>query len=264
MDDSLFSSLEFSRIRLLLGKKNLLKLQQSRIAIFGLGAVGSFALECLARCGIGYFKLVDFDEIRASNLNRHLFALHSTIGKSKTELSALRIKDINPNIIVETHQELFRSVFASQILDTPLDFVVDAIDSVNPKAGLIIEATKRNIPVITAMGAAAKLNPSRVRCSDISEVYGCHLCHHVRRRLRKAGIKNGITAVWSDEAAQEPLEPISEEMQENTFKQGRVRLPLPSVIFVPATVGIMVAHHVIASLLNLPASTLSPPPYGRK
>lgn len=239
-----------SRVWLFLGPEKLAKLQKARVAIFGLGAVGSFATEALARSGIGYLRLIDFDLVKHSNINRQLYALHSTLGKSKVELAKQRILDIAPQTTVETYSLLYSNKTIEPVLDGNLDFVIDAIDSVNPKFGLIQSAVQRKIPIVSAMGAACKFDPSQVRCSDISEVQGCRLCHHVRRRLHRAGIYKGVSVIWSPEPGRESSLQLPPEMEEITLQRGRPRIPLPSMIFVPAIVGLFAAHHVVKSFLE--------------
>lgn len=244
-------SANLSRIWLFLGSEKLAKLRNARVAVFGLGAVGSFATEALARSGIGYLRLVDFDVVKPSNINRQLYALHSTIGKSKIELAKQRVLDISPEIIVETHNMLYCSQNKEHMLDGHLDFIVDAIDSVNPKFGLIQCAVENKIPIVSAMGAACKFDPSQIRCTDISQVQGCNLCHHVRRRLHRVGIYSGVTVIWSAEPSIIQTRVLPDGMEEVTFERGRPRIPLPSMIFVPATIGILAAQHVVKSILEI-------------
>ncbi len=241
-----------ARLLLFLGKDNLLKLQRARVAVFGLGAVGSFAIEALARSGIGYLRLVDFDKVNPSNLNRQIFALRSSIDLPKIDLAKARIHDIHPETIVDTRCEFFCAETAERLLEGPLDYVIDAIDGVKPKTILIQEAVKRHIPIVSSMGAARKFDPSKVRCTDISEVYNCRLCMHVRRRLHRLGIYHGVTAIWSEEPGRLPVDDLSKYgiEEKNTFIRGNPRAPLPSMIFVPATVGIMAAFHVVQFLLQ--------------
>lgn len=226
------------------------------MAVFGLGAVGSFATEALVRSGIGYLRLIDFDEVKASNLNRQLFALRSTLGKNKADMAWERLKDIHPDTVVDARKIFFSEEIADSCLDNSLDYVIDAIDSVGPKVGLIHSAVVRKIPIVSAMGAAGRLYPDKVRCTDISETKECPLCRHVRKKLHRLGIHTGVTAVWSDEPFKEIDKEEQQEMQcaleeQETLKRGRVRTPLPSMIFVPATVGIYAAQHVVTSLLHI-------------
>ncbi len=248
----------WARLLLLLGEKRLNRLRCARVAIFGLGAVGSFATEALARSGIGYLRLIDFDEVKASNLNRQLFALRSTLGKAKADLAKDRVKDIHPSTIVDSQKIFFSEEIAESCLDGNLDYVIDAIDSIRPKVSLIRSAVNKKIPIVCAMGAAGRLFPGKVRCTDISETKDCPLCRHVRKKLHRYGIRSGVTAVWSDEPFKEISEEEKQEVQgifdeKETFRRGRVRSPLPSMVFVPATVGIYAAQHVVTSLLGLSA-----------
>lgn len=216
--------------------------------MIGLGAVGSFATEALARSGIGHLRLVDFDQVKPSNVNRQIHALSTTIGAFKVDLVAQRVRDINPQATVEPMREFFCAEKAEEILRGTLDYVVDAIDSVGPKALLLKEAVERKIPVITAMGAAYRMDPGKLRCTDISEVKGCPLCRHVRKKLHQAGIYHGVPTVWSEEAPL-PIDIANTTPAEDYYVRGRLRRPLPSMIFVPATAGIAIAHHIITSLL---------------
>jgi len=241
----------FSRLSMLVGDAGLEKLASARVGIFGLGAVGSFAAEALARSGIEHFRLVDFDSVRPSNLNRQLLALHSTMGKDKIDLAAGRITDINPLADIDARKAFFHVEEAEELLEG-LDFVVDAIDSLNPKVMLIAESVKRKIKVVSSMGAAGRLNPGLVRVTDISEVRGCPLSFLVRKRIHRLGIHEGVTAVWSEEKASIPALDDAEMQDENeseSYERGRKRRPLPSSIFGPAAFGLAAAHWVVSNIL---------------
>jgi len=241
----------FSRLRMLVGGSGLEKLASAHVGIFGLGAVGSFAAEALARSGIEHFRLVDFDSVRPSNINRQLLALHSTIGKDKIELASARIKDINPLATVDARKAFFHIEEAETLLEG-LDFVVDAIDSLNPKVTLIAESVKSKIKVVSAMGAAGRLNPALIRVTDISKVRGCPLSFLVRKRLHRLGVREGVTAVWSEEPPSIPSlseAEMSDEKESESYERGRKRHPLPSSIFGPASFGLAAAHWVVSNVL---------------
>jgi len=165
----------FNRTEQLIGKEALGKLKRARVAVFGLGAVGSYAVEALARAGVGYFRLVDCDCIRPSNINRQLYALESTLGKPKTEAARARVLDINPDCTVEALQVFAAKNTLAELLAGPLDAVVDAIDSVTPKVELIASAARFGIPVVSSMGAATRMDPGAIRLGDISETDVCPL-----------------------------------------------------------------------------------------
>jgi tRNA A37 threonylcarbamoyladenosine dehydratase len=243
----------FTRLSMLLGGEGMTKLASARVAVFGMGAVGSFATEALARCSVGYLRLVDFDEVKPSNINRQLYALNSTVGRQKVELAASRVQDINPGAVVDARKAFFHADTAHELLGDGLDFVIDAIDSLNPKVSLILESRQRDIPIVSAMGAARRMDPFSVRVTDISKVKGCPLSAIVRKRIHRHGIYTGVTAVWSTEPVIDLPEAgngdaSSEETE--TFKRGRVRKPLPSIVFGPAAFGLAAAHFVVTEILK--------------
>ena len=178
---------EFSRTKLLFGEENLGVFKKTRVAVIGLGGVGSYAVEVLARSGIGKLRLVDFDKITKSNINRQVIALHSTIGRLKTEVMAERIKDINPSIEVEIATDFCDENNREKLLKN-LDFVIDAIDSLGPKAGLMADLYHRKIPFISVLGAAGKIDPSLIELTDISKTKICPLARKVRKYLHRKDI----------------------------------------------------------------------------
>ena len=238
----------FARLALLVGEEGGARLAAARVAVFGVGAVGSFAIEALARSGVGYIRVVDFDEVREGNVNRQLLALRSTLGRSKATLAAQRIADINPAAVVDARQEFFAGPEAEELLAGDIDYVIDAIDSMNPKVSLICEARARNLPVVSSMGAAGRTDPTKVRVTDISEVVGCPLSKVVRKKLHRRGVRDGVAAVWTTERMHRlPERPPPEE---ELFERGRARAPLPSAVFVPAAFGMAAAYHVVRYLLE--------------
>lgn len=197
----------FSRTRRLLGQAALERLAASKVVVVGLGGVGSYVVEALARSGVGRFVLVDHDTVDITNVNRQVHALTSTVGRPKVEVERERVLDINPAAEVETHQVFFTSDAADEILGPGCSYVVDAIDAVEPKVMLIAEAARRGMPVISSMGAGNKLDPTKFVVADISETHTDPLARAVRRRLRRLGITSGIKVVFSTEP---PLKPMAD------------------------------------------------------
>jgi len=189
-----------SRTLLLLGEEKIKLLQKTRILIVGLGGVGAYAAEMLCRAGITKLTLVDGDVIDASNRNRQLLALHSTLGEYKTELMKKRCEDINPLSEIEIVSQYIKDEQIVKLLDDKnYHYVIDAIDTLSPKTFLIIESIKRNIPIVSSMGSGGKLDPSKIQVADISKTYQCPLAAALRKRLRKNGITKGVKAVFSTE-----------------------------------------------------------------
>ena len=189
-----------TRTEMLLGAEALERLRQCRVLIAGLGGVGAFAAEMLARAGVGKMVIVDHDCVSLTNRNRQLLALESTMGKHKTEVMEARLRDINPEIELDTIRLYIDEETAPTLLsDTPLDCVVDAIDTLSPKIALIRAAMEQGIPLVSSMGAGAKRNATMVRYADISQSFNCPLAFMLRKRLRKMGITKGFQAVFSVE-----------------------------------------------------------------
>jgi Dinucleotide-utilizing enzymes involved in molybdopterin and thiamine biosynthesis family 1 len=234
---------EFTRTELLIGKRGLISLSKVHILVFGIGGVGSYVVEALARSGVGTLTLVDNDEVMISNINRQLVALHSTIGKFKTEVAKERVKDINPNILVHTYQT-FYDAQTSRLFDfKEYDYVVDAIDTVTSKLLIIEQAKASKTPVISCMGTGNKLDPSRLEITDISKTSVCPLAKVMRLELRKRRIKK-VKVLYSKE---QPIKII----ETNTGTKGQGNTPtVGSVAYVPATAGLMIAGEVIKELIN--------------
>ncbi len=238
---------QFNRTELLFGKKAIEKFQQSRVAVMGLGGVGSYAAEALARSGIGHLLLVDFDEISLSNINRQLPALHNTIGEMKTEAMKKRILKINPKIKVDVHSDFCAYENRDELLKE-IDFVVDAIDSLGPKAGLLEDCYKKEIPVISSMGAASRFDPSKIKLVDISKSKICPLARKVRKYLHRRGIHKGIPVIYSYE---KPIPQFSHEAGSEddwVSGRGRKRGTLGSVVYMPAIMGMWAASYVLRKL----------------
>ena len=246
---------QFSRTELVIGKEGLEKLSNAKVAIFGLGGVGSFVLEGLVRAGVGNFVLIDDDRICLTNLNRQILATRKTVGQPKVEVAKQRILDINPDANVEIHQEFFMPE-TEGILDNSIDYIVDCIDTVTAKIELVVRADKLNIPIISCMGTGNKLDPTRFEVTDIYKTSVCPLAKVMRKELRSRGIKK-LKVVYSKE------EPVRlNETAENSCKHNcicppgikrkcTIRNQVPgSVSFVPSVAGLIIAGEVVKSILN--------------
>ncbi len=235
------------RTQMLLGEKGLERLQNSTVMIIGLGAVGGYTLEALARAGIGKLILVDFDTFDETNINRQILALTSTIGEKKTEVARRRVQEINPNCQIKTYDVFVNSETIKALLKEPVDFVVDAIDALNPKCCLIEELYNKKIPFISSMGAALKTNISCIKYGKLSSSKNCSLAKFIRKRLRKRGIDiSQINCVYSDEQIILPETALAEE--ENGENKSRARHILGSLPTVTAVFGLTIANQVILSL----------------
>ncbi len=224
---------------MLIGKEGVEKLKKARVAVFGVGGVGGYVVEALARSGVGALDLIDKDVVSASNINRQIIALHSTVGRRKTEVAAARVKDINPNIEVRCHNVFYLPENADDFDFSSYDYIVDAIDTVSGKIALIERAKVANIPVISSMGAGNKLNATAFEVSDILKTSVCPLARVMRRELKKRGIDH-VKVVYSKE---EPLP--SKETDEESGK------PIAgSIAFVPSVVGLIIAGEVIKDLIK--------------
>lgn len=229
------------REEMMFGEAAVGRLQNSHVAVFGIGGVGSYAVEALARAGIGALTLVDNDTVSVSNLNRQLCALRSTVGKSKSDVMAARVLDINPDCAVRSLPLLYNEENKAAFFDRPYDYIIDAIDLVSCKLSLIQNAMSRGIPIISAMGTGNKLDPTQFRIADIAETSGCHLARIMRRELKARGIFHH-TVLYSQEVPRKPLEL-------ETPPPGRRTVPA-SVSWVPSCAGLMLAGHVIQSLIK--------------
>ena len=227
-----------SRTALLLGEEGVNALKKARVAVFGIGGVGGFACEALARAGVGSLLLVDDDTVSESNLNRQLIALRSTIGQPKVSVMAARIADIDPSITVETRQCFFDETTAGSFDFSAFDYVIDAIDTVSAKVELICRAKAAGIPIVSCMGAGNKLDPTKFVVTDLAKTDTCPLARVLRQRLRKQGIAH-LQVVYSTEPPLTPLETIEDG--------GRRQLP-GSVSFVPSAAGLVAAGAVIRAL----------------
>lgn len=245
---------EFSRTEMVIGTENLNKLKNSTVAVFGIGGVGTFAVEGLVRSGVGKIILVDDDEICLTNINRQIHATRKTVGKPKVEVMKERIKEINPKVEVITFQELYNSESADRLLLDGYDYVIDAIDMVSAKLDLIERCTKRNIPVISSMGAGNKLNPTMLEVSDIHDTSVCPLARVMRKELRNRGIGK-VKVIYSKE------KPIKPKELEGSCKTDCIctnkdrtcveRRQIPgSTSFVPSVAGLIIASEVVKDIIG--------------
>lgn len=225
-----------ARTEMLLGEDGVRRLEDASVAVFGLGGVGSYVAEALARAGVGRLVLVDGDVVDATNINRQLVALHSTVGLPKAEVMAERVRDIHPACVVEAHPVFYLpggEDTAGEGLVDGCDYVADAIDTVTAKLSLIEECGRKGIPVISAMGCGNKLDPSRFRVADLADTRVCPLCRVMRRELRRRGVER-LRVVYSEEP---PIRP----------GEADCRTP-GSVSFVPGAAGLMMAGEIVRTL----------------
>jgi len=240
---------QFQRSSLIIGDEAIKMFREKKILIVGLGGVGGYAVEGLARAGFLNFTLVDFDTVSESNINRQIIALHSTIGKSKCQLFKERILDINPDCNVVAISEFLDQDLRGKLIDEA-DFIVDAIDSLGPKVGLLEDCYLKGKDMVSSMGAGNKLDPERIKIVDISKSQNCSLAKRVRKYLRKRGIYKGIPVVFSDEL------PITDYLKDGRGQsaeestRGRNRTLVGSISYYPAIMGMMLASYVIRFYLN--------------
>ncbi len=242
---------QFARTQQLLGKTAMEKIKRARVAVFGLGAVGSFAAEALARTGVGNMHLIDFDRVDATNINRQIYALHSTVGKEKAALAQQRIQDINPDCSLKIDSSFVNAGSLENLLDPDTDIVVDAIDGLNSKVNLIAAAVKMQIRVVSSMGAGGRTDISMIRTGDISETCVCPLARVVRRRLHRRGIYKGITTVYSIEKPLNKTRFDPEDFSDPLSGHGRPRPPIGTVPWVPGVFGLALAEQAVRIILEL-------------
>ena len=243
------------RTRMLLGDAALDKLRRSRVAVFGLGGVGAYAVEALARSGLGALELIDNDTLAESNLNRQLLALHSTLGQPKTEAAARRVRDIDPTIEVRCRRCFYLPETAGDFDFTTYDYVIDAIDTVTGKIQLVLQAREAGTPIISAMGTGNKLDPAALRVADISETRVCPLARVMRKELRRRGVEH-LKVVYSRE---EPITPKFQPVPgqsaslppEDPEAYGNNRRSVPgSSPFVPPAAGLIIASAVTRDIIR--------------
>ncbi|MGA9163268.1 MAG: tRNA threonylcarbamoyladenosine dehydratase [Thiobacillus sp.] len=234
---------QFERTRILLDASEQARLAQAHVLVAGLGGVGSYCAEALARAGVGRLTIIDHDVVAISNINRQLPALLSTVGQSKAELMATRIRDINPACELSVIREFLVPETVADIVPADVDYVIDCIDSLNCKVALVATSFERGLKVASSMGAGNKLDPTRIRIADISKTEMCPLASVMRKRLRKRGIPKGVLTVFSDEAGRAPLPPQPVE------GRGRARAVNGTISYMPPLFGLMLAGAVVQRLL---------------
>ncbi len=240
----------FIRTRMLVGDEPLERLARAKVAVFGVGGVGGYCVEALARAGVGALHLYDDDTVSESNLNRQLAALRSTIGRPKGEVLAQRVRDINPDCQVEAIRMFYLPENADSVDLTQYDYVVDAVDTVAAKLELAVRCTALKVPLISAMGSGNKLNPTAFLVTDLSKTQGCPLARVMRKELRKRGITH-LKVVYSTEAPRSPIRPAQAETPSggDTRPGTAARRDTPgSISFVPAAAGLVLASAVVREL----------------
>ena len=236
------------RTELLLGGEKLDMLRRARVLVVGVGGVGAYAAEMIARAGVGHMTIADADCVSESNINRQLVALHSTIGRPKCEILAERLRDINPDIELTIVNRFIKDNETDELLDSaPFDYVVDAIDTLSPKLALIKGSLDRGIPLVSSMGAGAKTDPTLMEIKDIAKTHHCPLAHMLRKRLHKIGIKRGFWAVFSPEPVREGAMILCEEQNKKSN--------VGTISYIPALFGIGCASVVIRSLVGEMSTT---------
>ena len=233
---------QFSRTELLIGAEAMEKLHRSRVAVFGVGGVGGYVVEALARSGVGTLDLIDNDVVSLTNLNRQIIATHATLGMRKVDAAAERVRDICPEIQVNRHACFFLPENADTFDFTQYDYVVDAVDTVSAKIEIVLRAQAANVPVISSMGAGNKLDPSRFRVADIYQTKVCPLARAMRNLLKRKGVKK-LKVVYSEEEAIQPLGEAEDA------PEGRRDTP-GSMAFVPAAAGLILAGEVVRDLIG--------------
>lgn len=233
---------QLTRTEMLLGSEAVHKLKQCRIAVFGIGGVGGYTVEALARSGVGTLDLIDNDTVSITNINRQIIALHSTVGMNKTDAAKKRLLDINPNIKINTYNTFFTPENSGEFNFSQYDYIVDAIDTVSGKIELAVQADKANVPIISSMGAGNKLDPTRFEVSDIYKTSVCPLARVMRRELKKRNIRK-LKVVYSKEEA---LSPKCESDEDSGMK----RQTPASIAYVPSVVGLIIAGEVINDITS--------------
>lgn len=247
---------QFSRTELLFGKEAMEKLKKARVAVFGIGGVGGYTVEALARSGVGTIDIVDDDKVCLTNINRQIIATRKTVGKYKVDVMKERILEINPNAVVHMHQCFFLPDNVDEFNFEEYDYIVDAVDTVTAKIELVMQAKKYNVPIISAMGAGNKIDPTRFEVADIYDTSICPLAKVMRRELRKREIEK-LKVVYSKEEPIKPLDDMAISCKENCVcppgaeRTCTQRRAIPgSNAFVPSVVGLIIAGEVIKDIVN--------------
>ena len=240
----------FARTAMLLGSKGIENLKQSCVMIVGVGAVGGYCLEALARAGVGKFILIDFDVFEESNINRQILATSDSLGQKKVDIAKERVLSINPNALVETKDMFLNTDNINDLSFNHVDMVIDAIDSLNPKCALIQKLIDISVPFISSMGAALKIDTSKIKYGNLSNSKNCALAKFVRKRLRKRGVDiSKIKCVWSDEQVILPDSALAVD-EENANEVGRQRNTMGSLPTITAIFGLTIANQIILDLAN--------------
>ncbi|MCL2424799.1 MAG: tRNA threonylcarbamoyladenosine dehydratase [Oscillospiraceae bacterium] len=246
---------QFSRTRMLIGEAAMERLSNSTVAVFGIGGVGGHTVEALVRSGVGGIAIIDDDKICLTNLNRQIIATRDTVGRNKVDVMTERIKSINPKVEVEVHQTFYGPDVADQFDFTKYDYIVDAVDTVTAKLDLVKRANAANVPIISSMGAANKMDPTAFEVTDIYKTHNDPLARVMRRELRKLGIKH-LKVVYSKEPARKPIESTADDCNKNCIcppdvqRTCAARRQIPaSNAFVPGTAGLILAGCVISDLV---------------
>ena len=232
------------RTELLFGSEKLERLRGKHVLVVGLGGVGAYAAEMIARAGVGRMTIVDGDKVSVSNINRQLPALHSLIGKPKAEVMAARLRDINPDIDLTVINDFVKDERMEQLLDNEYDYVVDAIDTISPKLFLILHCLNRKLKIVSSMGAGGKTDPSKIAIADISKTYNCKLAKAIRKRLHRKGVDRGVPVVFSSELTDKAavLEVDDEENKKST---------VGTISYMPAMFGIYCASKVLRDFAEI-------------
>lgn len=245
---------QFSRTELLLGKENMERLTNARVAVFGIGGVGGYTVEALARSGVGTLDLIDDDKVCLTNINRQIHATRKTVGKYKADVAKERVLEINPHAVVNVYKTFYMPDTADQFDFTQYDYVVDAIDTVTGKLELVEQAAKCGVPIISSMGAGNKMDPTAFQVADIYKTSVCPLAKVMRRELKKRGIKR-LKVVYSQEQPLEPVEDMAISCKEHCIcppgavRKCTQRRAIPgSNAFVPSVVGLIIAGEVVKDL----------------
>lgn len=231
-----------SRTQLLLGEEGVKKLASSHVLVVGLGGVGAYAAEQLARAGIGKMTIVDCDTVNVTNKNRQLLALDSTVGRPKVEVMAERIRDINPDVEVVALNQYLKDQSIIDLMEQPFDYIVDAIDTLAPKVFLLYYAVLNKQNIVSCMGSGGKLDPSMIQVADIAKSHNCRLAFYVRKRLHRLGIREGITVVFSPEKVADSAVSIEEQTENKIATVG-------TISYMPAMFGCYCASHVTREIL---------------
>jgi len=253
---------QFSRTELLFGKEAMEKLARSRVAVFGIGGVGGYTVEALARSNIGALDLIDDDKVCLTNINRQIFATRKTVGRYKVDVAEERVKEINPDIEVRTYKTFYMPETSEQFDFSQYDYIVDAIDTVTGKIEMIVKAKEANVPIISSMGAGNKLDPTKFEVADIYETSICPLAKAMRKELRKRNI-DSLKVVYSKEPAITPIEDMAISCRTNcicppgTARKCTHRRQVPgSNAFVPSVAGLIIAGEVIKDLTGIRSKSL--------